>query len=141
MKVNQQYLKDLLIAFEDREGPETMINELASAGYDINDSNFIFHMRLLDDNGLIVRIDGQPGFGYEYRQFINGQDYSWHEVPLRLTARGHDFIADLRQKEVWQTIKTNFKEEGISTLMELSKSLAMGFAKKKIKALTDLDIE
>ena len=40
-----------------------------------------------------------------------------------------------------QTIKTNFKDEGISTLMGLSKSLAMGFAKKKIKDITGLDIE
>ncbi|WP_353598971.1 hypothetical protein [Enterobacter sp. Bisph1] len=56
-------------------------------------------------------------------------------MPLRLTARGHDFIADLRHKEVWQTIKTNFKDEGSSTLMELSKSITMGVAKKKTRVL------
>lgn len=88
-------------------------------------------MRLLYDNGLIIRTDGKQGFGHEYHANINGYDYLSLPVPLRLTARGHDFIADLRQKEVWQTIKTNFKDEGISTLMGLSKSLAMGFAKKK----------
>nr|WP_249941517.1 DUF2513 domain-containing protein [Escherichia coli] len=70
-----------------------------------------------------------------------GVGYSWIEVPLRLTARGHDFIADLRQKDVWQAIKTNFKDEGISTLMSVSKSLAKGFAKKKIKDITGIDIE
>ncbi|KDX77915.1 hypothetical protein AB63_4039 [Escherichia coli 2-222-05_S1_C3] len=70
-----------------------------------------------------------------------GVEYSWIEVPLRLTARGHDFIADLRQKEVWQAIKTNFKDEGISTLMSVSKSLAKGFARKKIKDITGIDIE
>nr|WP_251991947.1 DUF2513 domain-containing protein [Escherichia coli] len=67
--------------------------------------------------------------------------YSWIEVPLRLTARGHDFIADLRQKDVWQAIKTNFKDEGISTLMSVSKSLAKGFAREKIKDITGIDIE
>lgn len=141
MKIDQQYLKDLLIAFEDTEGPDTMLDELESAGYNRDDSNFIFHMRLLYDNGLIIRTDGKQGFGHEYHAYLAGHDYIWIPVPLRLTARGHDFIADLRQKEVWQTIKTNFKDEGISTLMGLSKSLAMGFAKKKIKDLTGLDIE
>lgn len=141
MKIDQQYLKDLLIAFEDTEGPDTMLDELESAGYNRDDSNFIFHMRLLYDNGLIIRTDGKQGFGHEYHAYLGGHDYIWIPVPLRLTARGHDFIADLRQKEVWQTIKTNFKDEGISTLMELSKSLAMGFAKKKIKDLTGLDME
>ncbi|MEI7341438.1 MULTISPECIES: DUF2513 domain-containing protein [Pectobacterium] len=141
MKIDQQYLKDLLIAFEDTEGPDTMLDELESAGYNRDDSNFIFHMRLLYDNGLIVRIDGKQGFGHEYHSRIGGHGYMWIPVPLRLTVRGHDFITDLRQKEVWQTIKNNFKDEGISTLMGLSKSLAMGFAKKKIKDLTDLDIE
>lgn len=141
MKVDPQYLKDLLIAFEDTEGPDTTLAGLESAGYNRDDPNFIFHMRLLYDNGLIVRIDGKQGFGYEYYSHIGGHSYMWTPVPLRLTARGHDFIADLRQKEVWQTIKTNFKDEGISTIMELSKSLAIGFAKKKVKDFTGLDID
>nr|WP_205332744.1 DUF2513 domain-containing protein [Klebsiella pneumoniae] len=115
---------------------------LESAGYNRDDPNFVFHMRLLYDNGLIVRTDGEQGFGHQYRSYIGrGHSYMWIPVPLRLTARGHDFIADLRQKEVWQTIKTNFKDEGISTLIELSKSLAIGFAKKKVKDVTGLDIE
>lgn len=142
MKIDQQYLKDLLIAFEDTHGPDTMIDELENAGFSRDDSNFIFHMRLLHDNGIIIRVDGKHGIGHEMCQLLGeGVNYYWLDVPLRLTARGHDFIADLRQKEVWQTIKTNFKDEGISTLMGISKSLAMGFAKKKIKELTGLDIE
>lgn len=57
-----------------------------------------------------------------------------------MTAKGHDFIADLRQQEVWQTIKAGFKDEGLSTLMSVTKSLAEGFAKKKIKDLTGFDV-
>ncbi|HAV8853158.1 TPA: DUF2513 domain-containing protein, partial [Escherichia coli] len=102
----------------------------------------IFHMRLLCDYELIVRVDGKPGFGHIMSNELGeGVEYSWIEVPLRLTARGHDFIADLRQKEVWQAIKTNFKDEGISTLMSVSKSLAKVFARKKIKDITGIDIE
>ena len=142
MKIDQQYLKDLLIAFEDTDGPDTMLDDLATASFNSDDPLFIFHMRLLYDNGLIVRVDGKAGFGHEMSRALGqGVSYYWNDTPLRLTARGHDFIADLRQQEVWQTIKTNFKDEGISTLMGLSKSLAMGFAKKKVKDITGLDID
>lgn len=142
MKIDQQYLKDLLIAFEDTEGPDTMLEDLTQSGFDIESSQLIFHMRLLSDNGLITRVDGKAGFGHEMSRALGeGVNYYWLDMPLRLTARGHDFIADLRQKEVWQTIKTGFKDEGISTLMGLSKSLAMGFAKKKVKEITGMDIE
>ncbi|EFC9528575.1 DUF2513 domain-containing protein [Escherichia coli] len=142
MKLDQQYLKDLLIAFEKTHGPDTMLSELEDNGFNRYDQNFIFHMRLLCDYELIVRVDGKPGFGHIMSKALGeGVGYSWIEVPLRLTARGHDFIADLRQNEVWQAIKTNFKDEGISTLMSVSKSLAKGFARKKIKDITGIDIE
>ena len=142
MKLDQQYLKDLLIAFEKTHGPDTMLSELEDNGFNRYDQNFIFHMRLLCDYELIVRVDGKPGFGHIMSNELGeGVGYSWIEVPLRLTARGHDFIADLRQKEVWQTIKTNFKDEGISTLISVSKTKAKGFARKKIKDITGIDIE
>ncbi|WP_244600783.1 DUF2513 domain-containing protein [Escherichia coli] len=120
----------------------TFLSELEDNGFNRYDQNFIFHMRLLCDYELIVRVDGKPGFGHIMSNELGeGVEYSWLEVPLRLTARGHDFIADLRQKEVWQAIKTNFKDEGIGTLMSVSKSLAKGFARKKIKDITGIDIE
>ncbi|AXY32644.1 DUF2513 domain-containing protein [Yersinia pseudotuberculosis] len=140
MKINHEYLKNLLIAFENTTGPDTILSELEEAGFSKDDSDFIFHMRLLHDNGLIIRVDGNLGFGQEIISGLQGYDYYWVETPLRLTARGHDFIADLRQKEVWQTIKTEFKDEGLSTLMSVARSLAEGFAKKKIKEITGIDV-
>ncbi|EKK3995790.1 DUF2513 domain-containing protein [Cronobacter sakazakii] len=139
MKINQEYLKDLLLAFEDTEGPDTWVYELVAKGYDQESPEFIFHMRLLDDNGLICRVDGEPGFGHQYQAYIGGYDYYWVDVPLRLTARGHDFIADLRQKEVWNSVKENFKDASMSTLVDVAKQLAQGYAKQKIKALTGFD--
>lgn len=141
MKIDQQYLKDLLITFENSEGPDTMLEELKKSGYNEDSSEFIFHMRLMYDNGLIVRVDGESGFGHQFSSHMMGHSYYWIEIPLRLTARGHDFIADLRQKEVWETVKTNFKDEGLGALMGITKSLAMGFAKKRIKDATGIDID
>ncbi|WP_249975177.1 DUF2513 domain-containing protein [Escherichia coli] len=131
---------NMMISYQ--ELVRTFLSELEDNGFNRYDQNFIFHMRLLCDYELIVRVDGKPGFGHIMSNELGeGVEYSWIEVSLRLTARGHDFIADLRQKEVWQAIKTNFKDEGISTLMSVSKSLAKGFARKKIKDITGIDIE
>ncbi|HEB0104031.1 TPA: DUF2513 domain-containing protein [Serratia marcescens] len=140
MKINQQYLKDLLIAFEDTEGPDTFVEELK--GYEINSENFIFHMRLLDDNKLVTRVDGEPGLGHLFRQHMNGYDYRWLNTPLRLTSHGHDFIDALKQKDVWNSVKTEFKDvTSIRSLIKITKSLATGFAKKKIKDLTGFDAD
>jgi len=144
MKIQQDYLKKLLIAFEDSVGPDTTLDEIKSAGFDPESSEFIFHMRLLGDSDLITRADGGEGKDF---YAVTRVGHPSHRVafkitvPLRLTAKGHDFIADLRQKEVWNTVTHNFKEASISTLMDISKQLAQGFAKQKIKKLTGLDIE
>ncbi|HBE9179197.1 DUF2513 domain-containing protein [Serratia fonticola] len=132
MKIDQQYLKDLLIAFEDNPDPQTNIEELRDAGFSYMEPKFLFHMRLLEDQRLIQRTDGKPGFG-----FFEGADDggSWGSIPLRLTSRGHDFIAALRQKEVWEQVKTGFKDASISTLINVSRDLAEGYAKKKISDL------
>lgn len=136
MKIDQEYLKNLLIAFEDSDGPETNIRELNESGFNFSEQKFIFHMRLLDDKNLISRTDGQRGFG-----FYTGADDggSWAVIPLRLTAQGHDFIQALRQKEVWNSVKENFKDVGITTLVDVSKELAKGFALKQAKRLTGYD--
>lgn len=133
MKIDQQYLKNLLIAFEDNAGPQTNINELKDLGFDYSEQIFIFHMRLLDDQNLIARTDGKAGFGLHIGVDDEG---TWDVTALRLTASGHDFIAALRQQEVWNSVRENFKEAGLSTLIDVSKELAKGFALKQVKRLT-----
>lgn len=142
MKINQDYIKDLLCAFEDTEGPDTLLTELEAKGYNRDDSDFIFHMRLLADNKLIERVDGKGGFGHVpvIHMSENGYVYQWYVYPLRMTAKGHDFLSDIRQKEVWTAIKTNFKEQGLGTLTSIAKSLAEAYAKKKVRDITGIDI-
>lgn len=139
MKIDLQYLKKLLIAFEESESPETLVKDLQEHGFDKNSPNFIFHMRILDDNHLICRVDMRPGFGYEISTQAGRTPYVWHDYPLRLTARGHDFIADLRQREVWNSIKSDFKDASMSTLIDAAKQLGKGILNKKLKDLTGFD--
>ena len=127
MKIDHEYLKGLLEAFEAAGEPQTDIFELQQAGYDFKTNEFLFHMRLLDDQNLIARTDGQYGFGY----FEGADDKgSWGALPLRLTASGHDFLEAIRNKEVWATVKTGFKDASLGTLIEVSRKLLEGFTEK-----------
>ena len=134
MKIDHEYLKGLLEAFEAAGEPQTDIFKLQQAGYDFMTNEFLFHMRLLDDRNLIARTDGEYGFGY----FEGADDRgSWGALPLRLTASGHDFLEAIRNKEVWNTVKTGFKDASIGTLVDVSKRLLDGFVQKKIGNILD----
>jgi hypothetical protein len=134
MKIDQDYLKGLLEAFESSEAPDTDIMHLNEQGYDCDTDAFIFHMRLLEDRGLIVRSDGERGFGAI--QSLDGQTH-WAVMPLRLTATGHDFIDALRNKEVWSTLKTGFKDASMGTLMTVSKELFKRALAKQMDKIFD----
>lgn len=129
MKIDHEYLKGLLEAFEASEGPQTDIKKLKKQGFDYATEAFLFHMRLLDDRGLICQSDGASGFGVA--ESIDGY-VSWSVMPLRLTADGHDFLEAIKNKEVWNTVKSGFKEASMGTLVDVSKRLFDGFIQKKI---------
>jgi hypothetical protein len=132
VKIDHEYLKGILEAFEDEEGPQTDIRKLKIKGYDCDSAQFVFHMRLLDDRRLICQSDGSRGFGLQ--ESADGF-FHWAVVPLRLTAAGHDFIEALRNKEVWSTVKSGFKDASMGTLVDVSKKLLEGYVQKKIDNL------
>ncbi|MTI64031.1 hypothetical protein [Methylophaga sp.] len=53
-------------------------------------------------------------------------------VQVRTTARGHEFIAAIEKDNVWEVIKTEFKEESLDTIFTISKQLAVNYAKEKL---------
>jgi len=131
LKIDQNYLKEMLEAFESAENPTTDIQELEIKGFECSEDKFIFHLQILADQGFVQREQGE-GLGYSKGA---GGNISWSVVPLRLTAQGHDFIEALKNSEVWDTIKSEFQEASIGTLWKVSKSLLEGYTKKKVEAL------
>jgi len=131
MRIDQDYLKRLLEAFLDFERPSINIEDLKSLGFDYEQDIFVFHLQILNDKGLVEQMDGDRGFGLTI-----GCDgfYSWSVLPLRLTAEGHEFAEALSNKEVWNTIKSNFKDASIDGLMSVSKQLVEGYLKKKVES-------
>jgi hypothetical protein len=102
VRIDQDYLKKLLEACEAAPAPIFDIKVLEAAGLDFDTDEFVFHMSILNDLGVVERDGREPGFG-----LVRGADgyVSWAVLPLRLTAQGHQFIEALRNKEVWATIK------------------------------------
>ncbi|WP_422732362.1 DUF2513 domain-containing protein [Leclercia pneumoniae] len=134
MKIDQDYLKGLLEAFEASDSPDTDILRLNELGFNCETDSFVFHMRLLEDRGLIVRSDGEPGFGAFGS--LDGSTH-WAVMPLRLTALGHDFLDALRNQEVWSTLKTGFKDASMGTLMTVSKELFNRALNKQLDKIFD----
>ena len=131
MKINHDYLKGLLEAFEAAGKPTTDIEELKACGYDYEEDNFIFHLQILNDQNLV---EAENGDGLGYRKGADGF-VIWSVIPLRLTAQGHEFLEALRNSKVWETIKTEFKDASIGTLCRVGKQLLEGYTKRKISKL------
>jgi hypothetical protein len=53
----------------------------------------------------------------------------------RLTANGHDFASALNKPDVLSTLKEKFKDEGISSVMDIAKQLAQKYLEKKLESL------
>ena len=127
----------MLEAFEAAEKPTTDIKELQTRGYNYEEDNFIFHLQILSDEQFV---EPESGTGLGYTKGADGS-VMWSVIPLRLTARGHEFLEAIRNSEVWDTIKTEFKDASIGTLWRVAKQLLEGYTKKKITALIGNEAE
>lgn len=79
------------------------------------------HVKLLIEARLVER----KSFG------VN----SFMTTVTKLTWTGHEFLDSIREEQVWNTIKSEFREAGMSTIIKVGKDLAEGFAKKKVEAI------
>ncbi|QAB01152.1 MULTISPECIES: DUF2513 domain-containing protein [Agrobacterium tumefaciens complex] len=84
------------------------------------------HLRLLLEARLI-KGDAVPDDQYEFD----------HIVPTRLTWSGHDFLASVRDPEIWKKTKEGALSAKGFTL-ELLRDLAKGFIKKQIEERTGI---
>lgn len=112
MQIDYDYLKQLLEAMAATERPWTDIEELKARGVDYAADQFLFHMEILCDKGLIRQIDGSSDLGM---RLSVDRIPSWGAVPLRLTADGHEFLEGMRNKEAMALVKRDFKTAGIDT--------------------------
>ena len=130
MKIDLDYLKQLLENFETSKKAFTNILELKDKGMDYDSEEFIFHLHLLWDHNLIsTEFPEDLNFGFS-RQW-NGEP-NWSVKNLRLTYDGHQFIEALNNSDIWNKLKTDFKKSGISTIVDVSKTLLGEYLKQKL---------
>lgn len=86
-----------------------------------------YHAALLIEAGLL---DGKT---YIYQSNTTQAPDDVHIT--KITWSGHDFIDAVRKDTVWQTIKTEFKDASVETVIKVSKQLAEGWAKKRVDEL------
>ena len=132
MKIDIEYMKKLLVAFEAAKTPVTNLEELEQNGIKYQDDVFHFHFELFVDEALVEKIGNPYVFG------ANRDSVTYFcGVHLRLTSKGHDFLKRLRDKNVWGRIKSDFKDNSISGLIDIAKMLGKKYAKKKINKLME----
>lgn len=127
MKIDQEYLKKLLNAFLDSENHYAKISNFKNAGLEIDDK-FLFHMQILEDQGFVKGYSEENNLGY---QVSLAGTFVWIDQNLRLTASGHEFTDALNKKEIFEVIKSEFKDVSVGTLVSVSKELMIAFAKKQ----------
>jgi repressor of nif and glnA expression len=65
MKHDPNYIRKLLIAFQDAPEPTRDIKELAARGLSYETRELYFHLRLLNDQGFVERDDGEQDLGVD----------------------------------------------------------------------------
>lgn len=117
MKPDPDYIKRLLVAFQDAPGPTTDVEELKQRGTPYEEPRFEFHLRLLQDQGFVERDDGEPGLGIE--TYTGGEPY-WSVIPLRLTASGHEFAEAMGHSKAFAAVKSSLVTSSLSIMRDVA---------------------
>ncbi len=118
MKRNMDLIRDLLIFIEDTitSGNQLFDGYIEIEGY--TQDEILYHYHLLKDYNFVV-------YGSENM----GGEVSFS----RLTAKGHDFLDNIRNEYIWDEIKNNVAEKGVATAsLDIIKDFANKFIRKKM---------
>ncbi|OJI31084.1 hypothetical protein VV99743_03016 [Vibrio vulnificus] len=119
MKRNMELIRDLMLTIE---GHPNHIENIKFPNY--SQDEVYYHVALLIDARLLKG---------DYMMIKNASMVPAKIYIEKLTWDGHEFLDDIRQENIWNVIKADFKNDSIATIKTVAKDLALGFAKKKIK--------
>jgi len=134
MQIDQEYLRRILNRFIDSPRSFVWVADIMQDGVELDDK-FLFHMQILEDQRFIECLDKKSQLGYE---ILLGGEYKWNSRPLRLTAAGHEFVDAINRPEIWEVLKTEFRDASLSTLRSAAKTLLLAFAKKQLGKYLEL---
>ncbi len=136
MRINIEYLKDLLAAIQDHDMPDFYLNDEGISHFygdkpdEIN--NAIFHLEILRDEGLLQNSSGGSDIGFK-----RGADgyITPSDIQLRLTSQGHQFAADLCKPGVFEQLNTTFRDLGPGETVKAVFKLGAKAVDAKLQAL------
>jgi hypothetical protein len=118
MKRDDDYLRELLFRMEEHPQAEWIhVKVLSPSQEEYKETS---HIDLLIDAGFVVPV--KPG-----------------AQVVRLTNKGHDFIAAIRDDTTWSRTKEVASKAGTKTLGVLAE-VAIAIGKEKVKELTGFDL-
>ena len=119
MKRDMDLVYKILEFYEEKEDFVSAVTPKID-GY--SKEQIFYHLKLMDQAYLI-----------EAKDWSGISNTEW--VASSLTSHGHDFFDSLKQESVWSTIKSEFKEASLETIVSVSKQLAEAWAKQKVERL------
>jgi hypothetical protein len=146
MRIELSYIKGLLDEFLNAETAHISIVKLQENGFPIEsqsrpehlDEKFIFHIQILMDNRLIsdrnLQLTGLDSIGITMD--VDGPPLIL-DKDIRLTQKGHDFANALAKVEVFEKLKTEFKDAPFKVIFDGSQKLLQHFFKKKLNEIID----
>lgn len=121
MKIELEYIKNLLTKAQNSERAIFTIHELVDDESEIYTEKFVFHLKILAEQLFIVsNYDNSINIGDSR---IGNGVISWNITQLRLTNKGHDFIEALRNKTVWSQIKKGVRSKSLTVIESSAKTL------------------
>ncbi|PHX03478.1 hypothetical protein [Vibrio splendidus] len=135
MSIDYEYIQKFLVAAEDCV-PDFKLNQPEfSEFFDPTSQDklktLLFYLELLNDLNLIEPLSGPKNLGVQ--RF--GETYKPHYVPIRLTAQGHQFSADLKKTGMVDKFKETLVEQGPLAAVKLVTSLCSKLIDKKASDL------
>ena len=142
MKIDLEYYKKLFSAFLESDQAHITYEDLINAGVEVSiedelSEKFIFHMQLCIENCLITN-DKQECSNLESIGIGGNKSNSYIiDIPMRLSQSGQDFAATLNNKEVFDKLKSEFKDMPFKTIFDGGQKLLNHLLKKKLDVLLE----
>ncbi|WP_318413057.1 hypothetical protein [Photobacterium leiognathi] len=138
MRIDFEYIKDFLALVLDNEELDFNLNQEQFKPLHADSDakkKMVFHLEILEDQGLIESaINKNNGIGFR-RSSRN--EVTLSIIPLRLTATGHQFAADLVKPGVFEKLVSNFKDAGPTEAIKVVLGLGGSILEKKLAELID----
>ncbi|MDC5855957.1 hypothetical protein [Vibrio europaeus] len=139
MKIDIEYIKYLLDTVQEHDEPDFTINLDKIKPLWLNDdeklNKLVFHMEIMEDQRLIESSINTSGIGFKRMGGSGG--FAVSIIPLRLTARGHQFASDLSKPGVIEKLTTTFKDAGPAETVKVVFALGKNFIDSQLKSLLE----